>query len=136
MEEKKDTQAGSGFWQIIFPSFLSGLAIILVCVWIVIGAGNGKISRFAEISTVLLVLPVLIFSLIVLIILGAGIALVSRLMGWIPPITQRILEFLIKVQDGVRKFAEFVVQLVIRPSALLGSFRNFLSNDKPRYRIE
>lgn len=136
MEEKKGTQAGSGFWQIIFPSFLSGLAIILVCVWIVIGAGDGNILRFAEISTVLLVLPVLIFSLIVLIILGAGIALVSRLMGWIPPITQRILEFLIKVQDGVRKFAEFVVQVVIRPSALLGGFRNFLSNDKPRYRIE
>jgi len=136
MAEKKGTPAGSGFWQIIFPSILSGIVIVLVCVWIVIGAGYGNISRFAEISTVLLVLPVLFFSLIVLIILGACIALISRLMGWIPPITQRVLEFLVKVQEGIRNFTEIVVQPVIRPSALLRGFRNLISSDKSRYRIE
>ena len=136
MAEKKDTPAGSGFWQIIFPSILSGIVIVLVCVWIVIGAGHGNVSRFAEISTVLLVLPVLFFSLIVLIILGVSIVLVSRLMGWIPPVTQRILEFLVRVQEGVKKVTDIVAQPVIRPSALLGGFRNMISNDKSRYRIE
>ena len=81
-------------------------------------------------------LGLLFFSLIILIILGACIVLVSRLMGWIPPITQRVLEFLVKVQDGIRKFTEIVVQPVIRPSALLGGIRNLISSDKSRYRIE
>jgi len=127
MDEKKDSPAGSGFWQIVFPSLVAAIAIILVCVLVVLDAGNENISRFSEISTVLLVLPVFFFSLIVLIILGACIILVSRLMGWIPPFTQRILEFLVKVQEVVKKLADIVAQPIIRPSALLGGFRNLIS---------
>lgn len=136
MNEKKGTPAGSGFWQIIFPSLVAAITIILVCVWVVLDAGNESISRFSEISTVLLVLPILFFSLIVLIILGASIVLVSRLMGWIPPVTQRILEFLVRVQEGVKKMTDIVAQPVIRPSAMIEAIRHIISNDKSRYRIE
>ena len=136
MAEKKNEAAGSSFWQIVIPAILSGIVIILICVWVVIEAGEGSVTRFAEISTVLLVIPVLFLSLITLIILGAGIVLTGKLMEWLPPITQRFLEYLDKAQELIKKFTEFIVQPVIRPSALLGGIKKSISREKSRYRIE
>jgi hypothetical protein len=136
MAENNGSPAGSSFWQIIFPSLVFGVLIILIAVWVVIGLGDGDVGRFSEISTVLLVLPVVISSLILFVIFGAGIVLISRIMSGIPPITSWILEFLTKIQQGIGKVSEFIVQPVIRPSALLGGLRNILSRGKSRLRIE
>jgi ABC-type microcin C transport system permease subunit YejB len=136
MAEKKETKAGSGFWQIIFPSLVFGILIILIGVLVVIRLGDGDLGRFAEVSTVLLVIPVLLSSLLLLIIFGAGIYLISRAMEGIPPITTRILEILDQIQDVIKKIADFIVQPVIRPSALLGGLRNIFSRGKTKLRIE
>jgi hypothetical protein len=136
MADKKASSAGSSFWQIIFPTLIFSVLIILVGVSVVIKLGDGDLGRFAEISAVLLMLPAILSSLLFFIIFGAGIYLITRVMQWIPPITTRILEILDKIRDVVKKVAEFIVQPVIRPSALLGGFRNILSRGKSKYRIE
>ncbi len=136
MEKRKEPAAGSGFWQIIFPTIIGTIVILLVCVWVVIGVGAGNITRFAELSTVLLVIPVLFFSLISLFVLGALIYLVVRLMHGLPSITSRILEFLEKIREVVGKISDFVVKPVIQPTAILRGIREVLPRKKSRYKIE
>ncbi len=136
MEKRKEPAAGSGFWQIIFPTIIGTIVILLVCVWVVMGVGAGNITRFAELSTVLLVIPVLFFSLISLFVLGALIYLVVRLMHGLPSITSRILEFLEKIREVVGKISDFVVKPVIQPTAILRGIREVLPRKKSRYKIE
>lgn len=136
MVEKKGSAAGSGFWQIIFPALFFAILIILIGVFVVIRLGNGDLGRFAEISTVILMLPVIISSLLFFVIFGAGIFLVTRVMQGIPPLTTRVLVFLDQIRDVVKKVAEFAVQPVIRPSALIGGLRHIFSRGKSKLRIE
>jgi len=136
MEKKKEYAAGSGFWQIIFPTIIGTIVILLVCVWVVIDVDAGNITRFAELSTVLLVIPVLFFSLISLFVLGALIYLVVRLMHGLPSITSRILEFLEKIREVVGKISDFVVKPVIQPTAILRGIGEVLPRKKSRYKIE
>jgi hypothetical protein len=136
MDKKKEHVAGSDFWQIIFPAIIGTIVILLVCVWVVIGIGAGNITRFAELSTVLLVIPVLFFSLISLFVLGALTYLVVRLMNGLPSITSRTLEFLEKIREVVRKISDFVVKPVIEPTAFLRGIREVLPRKKSRYKIE
>jgi len=136
MAEKRESPTSSSFWQIIFPAFVGIILVLLICVWVVIGVKAGNISRFAELSTVLLILPVLFFSLIILVVLGACVFLSVRMIRGLPPITSRIVEFLDKIRDGVSKFSEIIVQPVIQPTAYLKGFRAIFSREKTRYRIE
>ena len=136
MAEKKGSPAGSSFWQIIFPAFISGVLIILIGVLVAMKLGEDELGRFAEISTVLLILPIIISSSLFFVIFGAGIYLITRVMQGIPPLTTRILEILDKIKDVVKKVSEFIVQPVIRPSALLGGLRNIFSKGNSRLRIE
>jgi hypothetical protein len=136
MAEKKESPAGSSFWQIIFPAAAGTIFVLLICIWVASGVEAGNISRFAELSTVLLILPVLFFSLIILVVLGACVFLSVRMIRGLPPITSRIVEFLDKIRDGVSKFSEIIVQPVIQPTAYLKGFRAIFSREKTRYRIE
>ena len=136
MADKKGSPAGSSFWQIIFPAFISGVLIILIGVFVAMKLGEYELGRFAEISTVLLILPIIISSSLFFVIFGAGIYLITRVMQGIPPLTTRILEILDKIKDVVKKVSELIVQPVIRPSALLGGLRNIFSRGNSRLRIE
>lgn len=136
MAEKKESPAGSSFWQIIFPAVAGTIFILLICVWVVIGVGVGNISRFAELSTILLIIPVLFFSLIILVIMAACVVLSVKMIRGLPPITSRIVEFIDKIRDGVSRFSEIIVQPVIRPSAYLKGFRSIFTREKSRYEIE
>mgnify|MGYP000409609729 CR=1 FL=1 len=136
MAEKKESPAGSSFWQIIFPAAAGTIFILLICIWVASGVGAGNISRFAELSTVLLILPVLFFSLIILVVLCAFFVLSVKMIRGLPPITSRIVEFLNKIRDGVSRFSEIIVQPVIQPTAYLKGLRAIFSREKSRYRIE
>jgi len=136
MAEEKRSPAGSSFWQIIFPAIAGTIFILLICVWVVIGIGAGNISRFAELSTVLLIIPVLFFSLVILVILAACVVLSVKMIRGLPPITSRIVEFIDKIRDGVSRFSEIIVQPVIRPSAYLKGFRSIFTREKSRYEID
>ncbi|MEE8356872.1 MAG: hypothetical protein V3R33_06140 [Anaerolineales bacterium] len=131
MEKKKEHPAGSGFWQIIFPTIIGTIVILLVCVWVVIGVGAGNISRFADLSTVLLVIPVFFFLMIVMFVLGASTYLVVRLMHGLPSITRKILEFLEKISDGVGRISGLVVKPVIQPTAILHGIKEVLPKKNP-----
>lgn len=136
MAEKKKTSRESEFWQIIFPGLVGLILVGLLCAWIVVAVSPGNISRFAEASTVLLVIPVLFFSLFSLLLLGLLIYLVQRIIRVIPPFTTRVVEFMEKIQEAVRKISEVIVKPAIQPTSVITGIRNLFTKKGIRYRIE
>ncbi|NQS92553.1 MAG: hypothetical protein HQ574_09105 [Chloroflexi bacterium] len=131
MADKKKTQAGSPFWQIIFPAVIGSLIILLLGAWIVLESNAGTVSRFAEISTVLLVIPVFFSSLLVLIVLGALIYLVLEMIAGLPSITSRILELLEKIQKGAEAISKSITRIFIEPTAFLAGFKRAKTKEDP-----
>ena len=136
MAEKKKAPAGSSFWQIIFPTIIGTLLLLLVGIWIILYTSPGNISRFAEISTVLLVIPVLFSSLLLMLMLGGLIVLVSRIIQGLPIITEWILDKLEWVKKGVRVVSENATGPVIRPAALLAGMRRIITKDNSEVQID
>ncbi len=136
MAEKKKAPAGSSFWQIIFPALVGALLLLLVGIWVILYTSPGNISRFAEISTVLLVIPVLFSSLLLMLLLGALIVLVIKIIQGLPTITGWILDKLERVQKGVRVVSENAAGPVIRPLVLLAGIRRIFTKDKPEVQID
>lgn len=78
------------FWlQIVFPVVLSGLVIAVITVLTGMAAfgETGDVSRWAAISTIWLVLPLLATGLFFLLILLSVIYILARLLKIIPPYT-------------------------------------------------
>ena len=136
MAEKNNGSRGSEFWQIFLPALIGLILIGLSGAWIVIQVSPANVTRFAEISTVLLVIPVILVSLSSFLILGLLIYLVQRLMGIIPPFTGRILEFLEKIRGAVVDISDKVVRPVIQPFSLITGIRNLFLRKGMRYRVE
>lgn len=127
MAEKKKAPAGSFFWQIIFPTLIGTLLILFVGISVILYTSSGNISRFSEISTVLLVIPVLFSSLLLMLLLVALIILVIKIIQGLPSITGWILDRLERVQKGVQAVSENAVIPVVRPAALLAGIRRIFS---------
>lgn len=123
MVEKKKRPAGSSFWQIIFPTLVGAIGVILIGIWFTLYSSSWNLSRFAEISTVLLVIPVFFAGLVFALILGVSILLVSRVMTWIPSVTVRLLEILEKIRQAAEVVTRTAARLVIEPAALLAGLR-------------
>ena len=136
MAEKKKVPVGSSFWQIIFPTLIGALLLLLVGIWVILYTSPGNISRFAEISTVLLVIPVLFSSLLLMLLLGALIVLVLKIIQGLPTITEWILDKLEWVQKGVRAVSETTAVSVIRPAALLAGIRRIFAKDNSEVQID
>lgn len=136
MADQKRTSRGSEFWQIIFPGLLGLILIGLAGAWIVIGPVSADLSRLAEISTILLTIPILLISLAGFLLFGLAIYLVQRLILAIPPLTTRVAGWLDKVQQGVKRVAGWVVKPIIRPSTWLAGVQFLITRRDSRYRTE
>lgn len=112
------------------------MLILLVGIMVVLNTSPGIISRFAEISTVLLVIPVMFSSLLLMLVLGALIVLVIKIIQGIPSITEWILEKLEWVQKGVQDVSKNAVVPIVRPAALLAGIRRIFSKDNSDIQID
>ena len=109
---------------------------MLVGIWVVLYTSPGNVSRFAEISTVLLVIPVLFSSLLIMLLMGALIILVVKIIQGLPSITGWILDKLARIEHGVQTVSKYAVEPVVRPAALLAGFRRFFSKDNADIQID
>jgi len=123
MAAKKKPPQGSEFWQIIFPALVGAVVILSLGLWFGLTGTSGNLARFAEISTVLLVIPVVFVTLLFGLLLFGLIYLVGRLIQGVPPITERILLLLEKIRDGAKLGTKSVARLVIEPAAALAIFQ-------------
>lgn len=96
-------------WQIVVPVILAALLMIVAIVLISLATfrGNGDVDRWAAISTIWLVLPVMLGALIVLVVLAALAYALALAAGFIPPYTHKAQVFMSQVEAGAKRGAEY-----------------------------
>ncbi len=96
-------------WQIILPVILAALLIVAAAVLVSLAAadGTGDIARWAEISTIWLVIPFIFIGLLVLALLIALAYLTGLAADFIPPYSRKVQVFFSQVEAGVVRGAGF-----------------------------
>lgn len=111
--------------QIILPVALATALMLALIVLICIATfrDNGDVGRWAAISTIWIVIPILFAGLVTLIILGGLIYLMMRLLGILPTYTGLAQDY---VQLGalyVQRFTEAAVKPVFAVDGLAAYFK-------------
>jgi hypothetical protein len=98
--------------QILLPILLSVILFIAIIVLTSLATfrGYGDVSRWAAISTIWLVMPIMVVSLILLVLLCAVIYLLARLIGVIPPYSHQAQRFVYRIEGFVRHGSEMIVK--------------------------
>ncbi len=101
--------------QILLPVLLAALVFIAVIILTSIAAfrNNGDVGRWAAISTIWLVLPVMIAGLILLIAIVVMIYLLARITRLIPPYTYQGQRFAYRVARGAKRIGEMARRPVL-----------------------
>ena len=114
--------------QILLPILLAVLVFIAVIVLTSVATfrDNGDVSRWAAISTIWLVLPVMIAGLISLIILLAIIYLLARLISMIPPYSDQAQRFVYRIEGYVQRGTEMIVKPVLFVELIKSQIKKFI----------
>ena len=99
-------------WQILLPVILSFVLLLAAGAFIVLLAvrGEGQARLWADISLTWLILPLMVFALILMVILGGLIYALVRLTGAIPRLTSRAQDLAGRASAGTRRVTEKVVK--------------------------
>jgi hypothetical protein len=88
--------------------------------------GDGDNSqRWAAISTIWLVIPVLIFGLLFGVVLTMAIYLMARLLNIIPPYSGKAQYYVIRTTQKTRTFSDLAVKPVLFLEGILASIQAF-----------
>jgi heme/copper-type cytochrome/quinol oxidase subunit 2 len=114
--------------QILLPILLAVLVFIAVIVLTSVATfrNNGDVGRWAAISTIWLVLPVLIVGLLFLIILLAIIYLLARLISLIPPYSYQAQRFIYRIEGYVKRGTEMIVKPVLFVDIIKSQINKFM----------
>lgn len=104
------------FWQVTVPlvvGILLFLALAVGVVWSASGNG-GAVSRWADISTMWLLIPVLFICLILLVILAGLIYLITWLLGTVPRYAFQLQAWFRLVSRKIHQGSDLAVEPVLR----------------------
>jgi hypothetical protein len=114
-------------WQISIPIIIGLLIVLALCVLSSLGSPD-NVSRWADTSLILLIVPALFFSLLFLIILSALIFGIVKLIGALPVFAFRAQHFFVRVKLLVRTFCDKVVEPILRAQSFTASTRALRRN--------
>ena len=99
-------------WQIILPIVLTSLLILALIVLINIAAfrDNGDVARWAAVSTIWIVIPIMIGLVIFLALLAGLIYLMARLLNITPTYTGLAQDYVHKAAGYIKRGADMVVK--------------------------
>ena len=102
-------------WQIILPMVLTTILFIgmIVLIYFATFRDNGDVGRWAAISTIWIVIPVMVAGLIFFIILGGIVYLLKYLLNIAPTYTGLAQDFVHKIAGYIKRMADAVVKPVI-----------------------
>jgi len=129
MEKHKPQSVPSAFWPVTFPLLVGAAAVIALLVWAAAAsAGGSDLSRFADLSAVLLIILMMVLSVVPLLLLG-GIAYgLLRLYRIIPRGTRQLQQILEKVETAVKKAASVVTEPMIRVKSAAAGIKEPISH--------
>jgi hypothetical protein len=101
--------------QIILPMVIAGLLFVALIVLINFATfrENGDVARWAAISTIWIVIPIMVASLIFLLVLGGLVYLMKRLLNITPTYTRLAQNFVHKLMIRIRLAADAAVKPII-----------------------
>ena len=114
--------------QIILPVVISALFIVglIVLVNVATFRDNGDVGRWAAISTIWIVIPVMVAGLIFFIILGGIVYLLKYLLNITPGYTRQVQEFVYLIFSYIKRAADAAVKPVFFIDGLGASIERFL----------
>lgn len=120
-------------WQIIFPVVFSSLLCLSLIVVINIATfrNGGDVARWAAISTIWIVIPIMIGMLLLLALLGGMIYLLVRLLNVAPTYTGLAQDYVYKAEGYIKRGLDAVVNRVIAVQGVFASVRRFFQKLKP-----
>ncbi|MEP0807406.1 MAG: hypothetical protein HRF47_18160 [Chloroflexota bacterium] len=115
------------FWQILLPIILTALLCVGLIVVINIAAfrNNGDVARWAAVSTIWIVIPIIFALVIVLALLGGLVYLMAKLLRVTPTYTGLAQEYVHKAAGYIRRGADAVVKPIFLIDGLGASIREF-----------
>jgi hypothetical protein len=101
--------------QILLPMVIAGLLFVALIVLINFATfrENGDVARWAAISTIWIVIPIMVASLIFLLVLGGLVYLMKRLLNITPTYTRLAQNFVHKLMIRIRLAADAAVKPII-----------------------
>ena len=113
--------------QIILPMVLTAILFVALIVLINIATfrDHGDVARWAAVSTIWIVIPIIIASLIFLAILGGLVYLLMRLLQITPVYTGQAQDFVHKIAAYIKQGADAVVKPVFFIDELGASLSRF-----------
>ena len=120
------------FWlQIFLPMLVAILLIVAVAVWTGLATfGEGSDSpRWAAISTIWLVIPVMFFGLLVLALLVGLVYLLARGLKVIPPYTAKAQYYVNRGTDVAKQVSEKATQPVLFLQGIAASLKAFFGRN-------
>jgi hypothetical protein len=119
-------------WQIILPVALAAILCIALIVLVNIATfrDNGDVARWAAISTIWIVVPIMIGMLLLLVLLGGLIFLLAKLLGVTPRYTGLAQDYVYKAAETIKRALDAVVNRVIGFQGTLASVREFFHKMK------
>ena len=114
--------------QIILPVVIAILLCIamVVLVYIATFRENGDVARWAAVSTIWIVAPVVVASLIFLLVLAGLVYLLGRLLNITPTYTGLAQDFVHKLMTRIRLAADALVKPVIFVDSIGASINRLL----------
>jgi len=113
--------------QIVLPMVISTLVLICVIVLISLATfnSNGDVGRWAAISTIWIVIPILLAGLIVLAILVGLIYLMARALGALPHYTSIAQDYVRIAQNYIIRGADMIAKPVIGLEGFIENVKAF-----------
>ncbi len=113
--------------QVILPVILAGVVMVAMIVLISIATfrDGGDVGRWAAISTIWLVIPVIIVGLIGLAVLIGLIYVLAKLLGILPTYTGIAQDYVYLAHSYVIKAADMAAQPIIGLNGIIGTVKAF-----------
>ena len=101
--------------QILLPVIIGAAALMAApaVAWVTAMNAGGDVSRWAAVSTMWLLIPVMIGALILLVVVSALAYLTARISGWIPAYSYRMQRFALRAEGGTRRAAVMIRKPVL-----------------------
>lgn len=120
-------------WQIILPVVLTAILFIALIVLINIATfrDSGDVARWAAISTIWIVIPIMFAMLILLALLGVIIYYLGKLLNITPTYTGIAQDYVYKAAGYIKRAADAIVKPVVQLEGVIASISAFFERMKP-----
>jgi fatty acid desaturase len=119
--------------QIILPMVLTVILFIVSIVLVNIATfrDNGDVARWAAVSTIWIVIPIMIGMLIFLALLGGIIYLLAKLLNIAPTYTGLAQDYVHIAEGYIKRAAEAIIKPVLQLNGILAGITAFFEKIKP-----